>query len=121
MRIRCSGNPFTELLPSDSPGIVDVFTGSYLGTGVCLSAYCIATVVLVVRFEVSAQQRAYTPQYYILLESGFFVVNILLVEYSIIEKNRFARWREGKLLVEPLVPDMSKIRSQKKYRSWSSR
>jgi hypothetical protein len=31
--------------------------------GVCLSAYCVATAVLVVLFEVSAQQRAYTPQY----------------------------------------------------------
>jgi hypothetical protein len=29
----------------------------------CLSAYCIATTVLVVHFEVSAQQRVYTPQY----------------------------------------------------------
>jgi hypothetical protein len=29
MRIRCRGNPFTEQLPSDSPGIVDVFTGRY--------------------------------------------------------------------------------------------
>jgi hypothetical protein len=42
---RCRGNPFTEQLPSDSPGIVDVFTGRYLETDVCLSAYCIATAV----------------------------------------------------------------------------
>jgi hypothetical protein len=31
-------------------------------TGVCLSAYYIATAVLVVRFEVSARQQVYTPQ-----------------------------------------------------------
>jgi hypothetical protein len=29
MRIRCRGNPFTEQLPSDSPGIVHVFSGRY--------------------------------------------------------------------------------------------
>jgi hypothetical protein len=63
MRIRCRGNPFTEQQPSDSPAIVDVFTGRCLETGVCLSAYCIATAVFVVRFEVSAQQLVYTPQY----------------------------------------------------------
>jgi hypothetical protein len=62
MRIRCRGNPFTEQLPSDSPGIVDVFTDRYLETGVFLSATCIATVGLV-RFEVSAGQRVRTPQY----------------------------------------------------------
>jgi hypothetical protein len=44
MRIRCRGNLFTD---------------RYLETGVCLSAYCIAAAVLV-RFEVSAQQRAYS-------------------------------------------------------------
>jgi hypothetical protein len=49
-------------LPSDSPGIVDVFTDRYLETGVCLSAYCVATAVLV-RFEVCAQQWVYTPQH----------------------------------------------------------
>jgi hypothetical protein len=32
MRISCRGNPFTEHLPSDSPGIVDVFTGRYQAT-----------------------------------------------------------------------------------------
>jgi hypothetical protein len=63
MLIRCHGNPFTEQLPSDSPGIVDVFTERCLETGVCLSAYCIATAVLVVRFEVSAQQRVHMPHY----------------------------------------------------------
>jgi hypothetical protein len=62
MRIRCRENPFTEQLPSDSPGIVDVFTDRYLETGVCLSAYCLATAVLV-RFKVSAQQRVHTQQY----------------------------------------------------------
>jgi hypothetical protein len=44
---------FTEQLPSDSPGIFDVFTGRCLETGVYLSAYCIATAVLVVHFETS--------------------------------------------------------------------
>jgi hypothetical protein len=34
MHIRCRGNPFTEQLPSDSPGIVDVFAGSYQATHV---------------------------------------------------------------------------------------
>jgi hypothetical protein len=63
MHIRCRGNPITEQLPSDSLGIVDVFTSRYLETGVCLTAYCIVTAVLV-HFEVSVQQRVYTPQYY---------------------------------------------------------
>jgi hypothetical protein len=40
MSIDCRGNPFTEQLPSNSPGIVDVFTDRYLEKGVCLSAYC---------------------------------------------------------------------------------
>jgi hypothetical protein len=31
--------------------------------GISLSTYCITTAVLTVRFEVSAQQRVYTPQY----------------------------------------------------------
>jgi hypothetical protein len=53
---------FTEQLPSDSPGIVDVFTGRYLETGAFLCAYCIATAVLV-RFVTSAQQRIYTTLY----------------------------------------------------------
>jgi hypothetical protein len=30
---------------------------------VCLYAYCIATAVLIVSFEVFAQQLVYTPQY----------------------------------------------------------
>jgi hypothetical protein len=63
MRICCCGNPFTEQLPSDSPGFVDVFSGRFLETAVCLSAYCIATALLV-RFEVSTQQRVYMPQYF---------------------------------------------------------
>jgi hypothetical protein len=83
MRIRCRGNPFIELLLSDSPSIVGIFTGLYLEKGVCLSAYCVATAVLV-----SAQQRVYTPQYYILLESGRFAVNILLVDHRIIVESR---------------------------------
>jgi hypothetical protein len=52
-------------LPSSCLAItttVDVFTDRYLETGVCLTAYCIATAVLV-RFEVSVQQRVYMPQY----------------------------------------------------------
>jgi hypothetical protein len=40
-----------------------MFTDRCLETGVCLSAYCIATAVLVVHLEVSTQQRIYTPQY----------------------------------------------------------
>jgi hypothetical protein len=43
MLIRCRENPYTEQLSSDGTVIVDVFTGRYLETGVCLSAYCIAT------------------------------------------------------------------------------
>jgi hypothetical protein len=61
MRICCRGNPFTEQMPSDSPGTADLFTGRYLEMGVCLSAYCITTVLF--RFKVSAQQRVYTPKY----------------------------------------------------------
>jgi hypothetical protein len=50
LRIRWSGNPFTEQFPNDSPGIADVFTGR-----------CQATV---------AVPRVYTPQYPgLLLES----------------------------------------------------
>jgi hypothetical protein len=64
MHIRCRGKPFTELLPSDSPGIVDMFTGRYLETVVYISTYRIATAVLVIRFKVSARQRVYTPQYF---------------------------------------------------------
>jgi hypothetical protein len=45
MRIRCRGIPFTEQLPSDSPGIVDVFTGR-----------CQATAAL---HRVTAQRRIY--------------------------------------------------------------
>jgi hypothetical protein len=41
---------------------VDGFTNRYLETGVYLSAYCIATAVLV-HFEIFAQQRVYTPKY----------------------------------------------------------
>jgi hypothetical protein len=40
-----------------------VFTDRYLETVVCSSTYLIPTAVFV-RFEVSAQQRAYTPQYH---------------------------------------------------------
>jgi hypothetical protein len=29
MRVRCHGKAYTEKLPSDGPGIVDVFTGRY--------------------------------------------------------------------------------------------
>jgi hypothetical protein len=42
MRIRCHGNPFTEQLPSDSPGIV-VFPGRYQATHVPSRDRCIAT------------------------------------------------------------------------------
>jgi hypothetical protein len=57
--------PFTEQLPNDSPGIfIDVFIGRCLETSVSLFTYCIATAVLV-RFEVSAQQRVHKSQYYI--------------------------------------------------------
>jgi hypothetical protein len=61
MHICCYGNPFTKQLTNNSPGIVDMFTSCYLETG--LSTYCIATAVLIACFEVSAQQRAYTPHY----------------------------------------------------------
>jgi hypothetical protein len=59
MSVRFRGNLFTKKLPSESPGIVDVFTDRYLEKGVSLSAYCIATSVLVACFEVCAQQRVY--------------------------------------------------------------
>jgi hypothetical protein len=62
MRIRCRRNPFTEHLPSGSPVIVEMFTCRCLEMGACLSACYIATAVLV-RFEVSAQQRVCTRQY----------------------------------------------------------
>jgi hypothetical protein len=53
MRIRSHENQIIEKLAGDNPGIIDVFTDRYLKTGVCLSAYCVTTTVLV-RFEVSA-------------------------------------------------------------------
>jgi hypothetical protein len=62
MCIHCRGKLFTEPLPSDNTGIVDVFTGRYLQPGVCLSTYSMTTAVLVL-FEISAQQRVYTPQH----------------------------------------------------------
>jgi hypothetical protein len=73
--------PFTEQLPGDSSGIfVDLFTGRCLETDVRLTAYCITTAE-VVRFEVSARQRVYTPQCYI--ASNGRVMN---VEFKIIWK-----------------------------------
>jgi hypothetical protein len=45
MSIRCRRNPFTEQLPSDSPGIVDVFTGRYQATHVPSGDRCIATAI----------------------------------------------------------------------------
>jgi hypothetical protein len=50
IRIRCRGNTFIEQLISDSPGIVDAFTGRY---------QAMAAVQ-----RVTAQQRVYTPQYF---------------------------------------------------------
>jgi hypothetical protein len=38
-------------------------TKPLLETGVCLAAYRIATAVLIVCFEISAQQWVYMPQY----------------------------------------------------------
>jgi hypothetical protein len=49
MRIPCRGNPFTEQLPSDSLGIVDVFTGRYQATAAVQ--------------KVTVKQRVYAPQY----------------------------------------------------------
>jgi hypothetical protein len=43
--------------------IVQQYLDRRIETGVRLSAYCIATAVLVVPFAVSAQQRVYTAQY----------------------------------------------------------
>jgi hypothetical protein len=45
MRIRCRGNPFTEQLPSDTPGIVDVFTDRYQVTHVPSRHRCIGTAI----------------------------------------------------------------------------
>jgi hypothetical protein len=47
--------------------IVQQYFDRCVETDVCLSAYCIETAVLVVLYEVSAQQRIYTPQYAILI------------------------------------------------------
>jgi hypothetical protein len=63
MCIHCPGNPFTEQLSRVSLGIVDMFIGHFLKTGVCLSACCMAMAVLIAHFEVSAQEQVYTPQY----------------------------------------------------------
>jgi hypothetical protein len=43
MRILCRRNPFTEQLPSNSQGIVDVFTGRYRATHIPSRDRCIAT------------------------------------------------------------------------------
>jgi hypothetical protein len=45
MRIRCGGKSFTEQLPSDSHGIIDVFTGRYQATDVPSRDRCMATVL----------------------------------------------------------------------------
>jgi hypothetical protein len=45
MCIRCCGNPFTEQLPSDSLGIVDVFTGHHQAKHVPFCDCCIATAI----------------------------------------------------------------------------
>jgi hypothetical protein len=45
MRTRCRGNPFTKQLPSDSPGIVDGFTGHYQATHFPSRYRCIATAI----------------------------------------------------------------------------
>jgi hypothetical protein len=47
MRIRCRGNPFNERLPSDSPGVVDMFTGRYQAMYVPSSDRFIATAIRV--------------------------------------------------------------------------
>jgi hypothetical protein len=70
-------------LPSESPDIVS--TGTCLPsrcseTAVCLSAYCIATAVLV-RFEVSAHKRTYMPQYYLCWTLSNFC-GIYILSYS---------------------------------------
>jgi hypothetical protein len=51
MRVHCRGNPFTEQLPSDGPGIVDVFAVRYQATYVyvlsrdrCVAAAIHATI-----------------------------------------------------------------------------
>jgi hypothetical protein len=46
MRIRCRGNPFTEQLLSESPGIVDVFTGCYKATYIPSRDRCITAVLV---------------------------------------------------------------------------
>jgi hypothetical protein len=45
MLIHCYGNSFTEQLPSDSPGIVDVFACRYQATHIPSGDHCIATVL----------------------------------------------------------------------------
>jgi hypothetical protein len=45
MRVRCRENPLTEQLPSDSPGIVNVFTDRCQATHVLYRDHCIATVL----------------------------------------------------------------------------
>jgi hypothetical protein len=45
MRIRCCGNLFTEQLPSDSPGIVDVFSDCYQAIHVPSRDRCLATAI----------------------------------------------------------------------------
>jgi hypothetical protein len=43
MHIHCRGNPYTEQLPSDSSGIVDVSTDHYQATHVPSHDHCIET------------------------------------------------------------------------------
>jgi hypothetical protein len=45
MRIHCRWKPFTEQLPSDSPGIIDVFTVRYQAPHVPSRDRCIATTI----------------------------------------------------------------------------
>jgi hypothetical protein len=81
-----SNNTQTVACVSVSAGtrlrIFDVFNVRCLETGVWSTAYCVATAMLVVRFEVSCQQRLYTPQYicihYVRTYSACMSVNVEL-------------------------------------------
>jgi hypothetical protein len=59
MHIRCRRNPLTEQLPSDSPGIVDMFTGRYQAMHVPSRDRCVATVL---HFTISCCTDAKLPK-----------------------------------------------------------
>jgi hypothetical protein len=57
VHVLCSGNMFTEQLPSNSPCIVDVFTGRYQTTHAPSRDRCIATILHATIYQIISNNR----------------------------------------------------------------